>query len=340
MEETKQKKKVSAKKIISIILDVFVYAFLVLAIVVVALTIMSKVAQKDDPNGAPNLFGYEMRYVETGSMEPAYPVNTMVFIEKAPSDNKKFNDSWCKKVKVGDVLTFYYKEANQKVVITHRVVSIEPNDEKMEINGLQVSKGGYIIKLEGDNKGDDGKVMTQTIYTYAHNNPMAEANDQLQGQIIGKVVGQSVVLGNIVTTLKNPLGMVLIIIVPCLAVIIIEVVRVIKVFNAEKSEKAKKKQAEQQEKLDKQTSEIELLKQQLALLQQQSMGASVVADKPEQVENAEVEVEESSEVVKEAQLVEQEAEQSVEQIEEAENETEEKLDQKEESEAKSEDKSE
>ena len=45
MEQTAQTNKVTAKKIISIVLDVLLYTFLALAIVVVALTIMSKVAQ-------------------------------------------------------------------------------------------------------------------------------------------------------------------------------------------------------------------------------------------------------------------------------------------------------
>ncbi|MBO5224056.1 MAG: S26 family signal peptidase [Clostridia bacterium] len=269
MEQTAQKKKVTVGSVISVVLDVLLYVFLALAIVVVALTVMSKIAQKDDPTGAPNLFGYEMRYVETGSMEPAYPVNTMVFIEKAPTSYKA-SIKWFENVKEGDVLTFYYREAGQRVVITHRVVDKKPNTELTDVGGVLKEKGGYIITLEGDNKGDDETVAQQYIYTYAHYNEMAEANDQLQGQVIGKVVGQNLVLGVIVTTLKNPLGMVLIIIVPCLIVIILEVIRIVKVFNAEKNEKAKRNQEAQQEKLDQQNSEIELLKQQLALLQQQA----------------------------------------------------------------------
>lgn len=261
MEQTNQKSKVSTKKVIAIVLDVLLYTFLALAIVVVALTVMSKVAQKDDPNGAPNLFGYEMRYVETGSMEPAYPVNTMIFIEKAPTNNEDAK-KWFDKVKVGDVLTFYYKIANQQVVITHRVVDIKPNTDTMMVGGQEVAKGGYTIELKGDNTGEDGNVGSQYIHTYAHYNDMAVADDQLN-YVIGKVVGQSVVLGNVVTTLKNPLGMVLIIIVPCLIVVIFEVIRIISVINGEKQEKAKKLQEEQ-------SNEIENLRRQLALLQMQN----------------------------------------------------------------------
>ena len=276
MEQTAQTKKVSVKSVVTIVLDVLLYAFLALAIVVVAFTVMSKVAQKDDPTGAPNLFGYEMRYVETGSMEPAYMTNTMVFIERAPT-NYKDSVKWFEKVKEGDVLTFYYREAGQRVVITHRVVKITPYTEaNYGENALHMGKekGGYVIELQGDNKGDDNEVTSQFVYTYAHYNEMAAANDQVQGQIIGKVVGQNYVLGLMVTTLRNPLGMVFIVIVPCLIVIIIEVIRIVKVFNSEKNEKAKKKQVEQQEKLDQQNNEIELLKQQLALLQQQAIAQS------------------------------------------------------------------
>ena len=288
MEQTAQTNKVTAKKIISIVLDVLLYTFLALAIVVVALTIMSKVAQKDDPNGAPNLFGYEMRYVETGSMEPEYPVNTMVFIERAP-ENYEDSIKWFENVKVGDVLTFKYREAGQQIVITHRVISKEYNAEKYT-EGIHAGeeKGGYVIKLVGDNDGGDDEAMEQIIYTYAHYNDMADPEDQLRGQVIGKVVGQNLVLGTIVTTLKQPLGMVLIIIVPCLIVIIIEVIRIVKVLNSEKNEKAKRTQEEQQEKLDRQNSEIELLKQQLALLQQQAM-ASQTAPAPTTTENAQSE---------------------------------------------------
>ena len=273
MEGTTQTKKTTPKKVIAIILDVLLYTFLALAVVVVALTVMSKVAQKDDANGAPNLFGYEMRYVETGSMEPEYPVNTMIFIERAP-ENQDSYDKWVEKnIKVGDVVTFCYREANQRVVITHRVIAIEPCDEVYApgspLAGLD--KGGYKITFQGDNKGADGEAATETIYTYAHDNPMAEAKDQTQGWIIGKVVGQNYILGLAVTTLKQPLGMVLIIIVPCLIVIIIEVVRIVKVFGAEKNAKFKKKEKEQEDKLAQQNSEIELLKQQLALLQQQQV---------------------------------------------------------------------
>ena len=289
MEQTAQTNKVTAKKIIAIVLDVLLYTFLALAIVVVALTIMSKVAQKDDPNGAPNLFGYEMRYVETGSMEPEYPVNTMVFIERAP-ENYEDSIKWFENVKGGDVLTFKYREAGQQIVITHRVISKEYNAEKYPDDSKHAGeeKGGYVIKLVGDNDGGDDEAMEQIIYTYAHYNDMADAEDQLRGQVIGKVVGQNLVLGTIVTTLKQPLGMVLIIIVPCLIVIIIEVIRIVKVLNSEKNEKAKKTQEEQQEKLDRQNSEIELLKQQLALLQQQAM-ASQTAPAPTTTENAQSE---------------------------------------------------
>ncbi len=305
MEQTKQKKKVSAKKIITIVLDVLLYAFLALAIVIVALTIMSKVAQKDDPNGAPNLFGYEMRYVETGSMEPEYPVNTMVFIEKAPT-NYEDSIKWFEGIKVGDVLTFKYREAGQQVVITHRVTKKTPyTQENFGDNAIHMGKekGGYVITLEGDNKGKDGEVAEQTIYTYAHYNDMADADDQIQGQVIGKVVGQSYILGVAVTTLKNPLGMVLIIIVPCLIVIIIEVIRIIKVFNSEKHEKAKKKQAEQQEKLEKQNDEIELLKQQLALLQKQAMqNQSAEQAEVEQPTVEQVEIEQSEQSNEQAEV--------------------------------------
>ena len=67
-------------------------------------------------------------------------------------------------------------------------------------------------------------------------------------------------MGVLVTAVSQPLGIVLIVIVPCLVIAVLEIVKIVSVLNADKKKKA-------QEKFDKQESEIEILKRQLAEMQ-------------------------------------------------------------------------
>ena len=138
------------RKALNIIFNVFVYAFVVLGIFAVMLTIFSK----RDADGAINVFGMQMRIVISPSMEKceetdvsAYkikdiPVKSMVFITLVPEDEAAAEE-WYSTLQVGDVLTFKYKYDTQET-ITHRIVSI-----------TQKPTGGYIISLEGDNKASD-----------------------------------------------------------------------------------------------------------------------------------------------------------------------------------------
>lgn len=162
---------------------------------------------------------------------------------------------------MGDVLTFQYSKygaANiQDKVITHRIVKIEPKE------------GGYIITLEGDNKNDTGSVGQQVIDT-----TKADGLDY----IIGKVEGQSYFLGLCVYALKSPVGLVFIIIVPCMIVIAYEVIKIVTVLNKDKKDR------QQQEKTAKE-DEIALLRKQLEELQK----AGGTAEAPRQNSDAETE---------------------------------------------------
>lgn len=64
---------------------------------------------------APKLFGIEPKVVLSGSMEPTYPVGSLIFVEKVtPSE-----------LKVDDNVTFYMQ---QNTVVTHRIIEI--NDDQ------------------------------------------------------------------------------------------------------------------------------------------------------------------------------------------------------------------
>lgn len=260
-EDTKTKTKITIKKILSIAGNVLLYLILAIAIFVLIVSITAK----KDIDGTATVFGKQLRFVQSSSMEAcdqtdvsAYKIKSIkvkscVFIDVIPEDEAK-REEWLKTVKVGDVLTFKYVYTKQET-ITHRVVNIEAKET-----------GGYIITLEGDNKADNSTVGQQTIDT---------SKTDSSNYIIGRVTGQSYLLGLLVYAFKQPVGIVCFILVPCLIMIAFQVMRIVKVVNADKQEKATAEKVSQ-------TNEIEELKRQLAALQQAASGAA--GNTPEQTE--------------------------------------------------------
>lgn len=264
---TTKQKVLKALQIAGDVLFCLIIAFALFVLII-------SVSAKRDADGTANVFGYQLRFVRSGSMEKcdqtdvsgykikSIPVKSCVFIKKAPApDDQQALNEWCSALSVGDVLTFQYSKygaANiQDKVITHRIVKIEPKE------------GGYIITLEGDYKNDTGSVGQQVIDT-----TKADGLDY----IIGKVEGQSYFLGLCVYALKSPVGLVFIIIVPCMIVIAYEVIKIVTVLNKDKKDR------QQQEKTVKE-DEIALLRKQLEELQK----SGGTAEAPRQNSDAETE---------------------------------------------------
>ena len=264
---TTKQKVLRALQIAGDVLFCLIIAFALFVLII-------SVSAKRDADGTANVFGYQLRFVRSGSMEKcdqtdvsgykikSIPVKSCVFIKKAPApDDQQALKDWCSALSVGDVLTFQYSKygaANiQDKVITHRIVKIEPKE------------GGYIITMEVDNKNDTGSVGQQVIDT-----TKADGLDY----IIGKVEGQSYFLGLCVYALKSPIGLIFIIIVPCMIIIAYEAVKIITVLNKDKKDR------QQQEKTAKE-DEIALLRKQLEELQK----SGVTAETPRQDADAETE---------------------------------------------------
>lgn len=234
------------KKILKIGANVLTYAFLVLCI----FTLFIAVSSKKDSDGAATVFGKQIRIIRSDSMAKSeftdvsdykiksIPIKSLIIVETVPKAEAK-REVWFSKLKVGDVLTFRYVFVSQETV-THRITEIQPKEG-----------GGYIIKLQGDNATSESGAGTQTIDTSDLESP---------NYVIGKVTGQSRALGVLVYALKTPVGIICIVILPCLIIIGLEIVRIIGVL-----QENKRKQA--QEEAEKKESEIEELKRQLAALQ-------------------------------------------------------------------------
>ncbi len=242
------KPKAKIQKVIGLILNILTYIFLAICLVVLVLS----VAAKRDADGAVSICGKQLRVVISDSMAECeqtdvseydikdIPIKSMLFIDLVPEDEKEAKE-WYAGLKVGDVLTFRYVYVQQET-ITHRVTKITPKET-----------GGYIIDLAGDNKASDTNTLTQTIDTSLTDSP---------NYIIGKVTGQSYILGLLVTAVKSPAGIVCIVIIPCAIIAIFEIFRLAGAL----AENCRKKEREEQQKRD---EEFEEMKRQLELLQQQ-----------------------------------------------------------------------
>jgi signal peptidase I len=256
--------KTKFKKIGNIVLNVLMYIFLAFCIFTVIVTLLSK----RDSDGAAEIFGYQMRIVTSDSMAKSeytdvsdykikdIPVRSMVFVKVMPSDPEKA-DEWYRSLKVGDVLTFRYVYATQ-VTITHRITSI-----------VEKETGGFIIELAGDNKDSDDGQLHQVIDTSVPNNT---------NYVIGKVTAKAYLLGAIMSFLMTPLGIVLAIIVPCLAIILLEILNIAKAV----TEDRRKKDREEDEKKD---EELKELRRRIAELEKEKSEQDT-ANEPSDAENA------------------------------------------------------
>lgn len=243
--------KEKVKKVFRIIGEVILYLFLALSVFFLVLTITSK----KDPDGAANLFGYQIRFVQSASMEKCdqtdvseyeikdIPVKSAIFIETVPESAEKA-EAWYASLKKGDVVTFRYLYVRQET-ITHRIVDIRT---KTDDSGKVI---GYLIDLEGDNKSAESDTLAQTIDTSLTDSP---------NYIVGKVTGINYFLGLLIYALKTPVGICCFVILPSLIVIVLEVIRIANTVGKDKKEqKAKIEEA--------QRSEIEELRRRLAALE-------------------------------------------------------------------------
>lgn len=228
-------------KSLNIIIDIFIYMFLILCMLFLIICIHVK----KDSDGAVTIFGYQTRIVVSESMEKCestydeikkykirnIPVKSLVLIKTVPNKTSKQSDFYSK-IKIGDVLTFKYVVGTKQETITHRVIKIyeDGNDS--------------FIELRGDNV-----LLTDNINTTSQIINIDDSNSP--NFIIGKVIFKSYTLGAILFALKKPLGMFLIIIIPTLIIMIFEIVKVVNYIYIQKKTKTEKQIELQREELEK-----------------------------------------------------------------------------------------
>lgn len=116
-------KRKQAKKRISMLLSVVLAAVLLLTAFTVILSRAS--------GGEPNLMGYQIKSVLSGSMEPSIRTGSVIAV-KAGRDMGQ--------LKEGDVITFKQPNSAEGVLITHRII------EAVRLDG-----GQALYRTKGDN---------------------------------------------------------------------------------------------------------------------------------------------------------------------------------------------
>ncbi len=154
-------------KWLSSILSVLFYT----ALITVGLLVISTTLS----GGKPELFGYQIKTVLSGSMEPGIQTGSIIIIESVTEEEKN-------SLIPGDVITFL---EDQNTLITHRITEVNQTDN----NVLYTTKGD--------------------------NNNAIDRNPVLAENIVGLYTGITIpMVGYAVSFLQSPQGIILCLIIP------------------------------------------------------------------------------------------------------------------------------
>ena len=106
-----------AKKVFSTFGKILSITFVVFEIVIIFFLVSSKMQGE-----TPSLFGYQIYFIQTGSMEPYLEIGDVIV-------SKKYGGEELSAGKDGDVITYLGKEDTYKgKLITHRVIEIDGDE--------------------------------------------------------------------------------------------------------------------------------------------------------------------------------------------------------------------
>ena len=168
------------QKIITKIINILSVLIIAVAVLVLVNVMMTK------SGDVPDVMGYSLFRVMTGSMEPAIPANSVIITHEVDPDE----------IKVGDVIAYFSKDPTLNgAVNTHRVVEICEEE------------GPVFYQTRGDaNNAND-------LYPPTAN------------EIIGVVVFSSHFLGTLVRLIANPLVFFPLILLPLLVLLVLNLVK-------------------------------------------------------------------------------------------------------------------
>ena len=99
-------------KTLKLLSNILFTVFMIVIVFLIFITAQSRLTGME-----PSLFGNRLYVVDSGSMEPALKINSLIIVnEKSPDQ-----------INIGDILTYYGADSVTRV--THRVKEIGPNNE-------------------------------------------------------------------------------------------------------------------------------------------------------------------------------------------------------------------
>ena len=161
-----------------------------ISVLIIAAAMTALLAVLFTPQGqVPRVLGYTMLRITTGSMEPTYPVDTLIIVKKTDASA----------IRRGDVISFYSEDPElDGAVNTHRVSGIEELDGSLR------------------------------FYTKGDHNQAEDPYSVRADRLVGKVVASSLVMGKISRLVANPLIFIPAIILPLAVILISSLVRTVK----------------------------------------------------------------------------------------------------------------
>lgn len=112
-------------RVLKVVSNIGFTLFMLIMIFLIFITAQSRLTGQE-----PSLFGHRMYIVDSGSMVPTLPINSIIVV----------NESTASEIEQGDIVTYYAGSTNTRV--THRVVEVLENNE------------GFITRGDANNTED------------------------------------------------------------------------------------------------------------------------------------------------------------------------------------------
>lgn len=171
------------KKVITRVINVLCMIAITASVLVLLTVVLTK------SGSVPNIFGYTMFRVMSGSMEPAIQTDSLIIVKKTDVSE----------ILPGDIISFFSQDPSlDGAVNTHRVVSVE-----------ETESGRYFVT-----KGDMNSMQDQYLTS--------------ENDVIGKVIFTSHALGVAVHLLSNPLIFITFIVIPLFVILFMNLIRTIR----------------------------------------------------------------------------------------------------------------
>ena len=175
------------KKIWSVLSTVLIVLMIVCTVLLVAIKFIGE---------TPSVFGYNLYYIVTGSMEPTIRVGDVILGKDVTADE----------LSVGDIVTFRGESGElEGKIVTHRVQSV------YEENGQT-----YLITRGDANTADDPPVRAEAV--------------------ISVMKAKVPLLGTVVRVINTPIGFLVLIVAPLLISLSKEIIELIRAFRSTKEE--------------------------------------------------------------------------------------------------------